>query len=494
MLDYFALVPVLLPIVGGILIYLLSGTSEKIQRIFIVACMLLLLTLDLVYLFALQNQVIQPASLGPLVLDAPGIYICCLVAFLGTLVMVYSFIYRVRNQFDSTFFILYFILAGMMGAMACTYNVLVMLVFLEAATVTSAVLILFGRTKRAIRATYIYLAISIVEVLLVVYGVFVLYDSTGTLDLRFMNPALLSPDETFLLALLFLFGFGTKAGILPLGSIWLPPAHADAPAAISATMSGILIKASVIAMVKVMYPFFLISQAETLMIIVTFFGTLNMVLGGIMTLFSCHIKRLLAWSSISQIGYIIVGFGLATPLAIYGSLFHVLNHLLFKGGLFLISGILLYRIHTLQIRKMGGLARVMPVTALCFLLASLAMSGVPFLNGFISKELIYEGSIEAGFPVLFSVFGVDMSIISILGWIASIVIFVALIRAFYYIFMGPVPESSRGMRDPPLYMLLPVGIMVGLCVVIGLFPELVSGTLQYIAQAVFDLKGQVPPF
>jgi len=489
MLDYYALVPVLLPVVGGILLYLLLGFSERVQRSFIVCFMGLLFVMNLVYLIALKNGMIHPAAVGPIVLDAPGIFVSSLVTFLGTMVLVYSFIYRKNNHFDSTFFILYFVLAGMMCGMACTYNVLVMLILLEAATVTSAVLILFGRTKRAIRATYIYLAISIFEVILVIYGAFILYSSTGTLDLRFMNISLLSSGDITLLALLFLFGFGTKAGLLPLGSIWLPPAHADAPAAISATMSGILIKASVVAMVKVMYPFFLLSNIEMLMLIVTFFGTLNMVLGGVMAFFSCHIKRLLAWSSISQIGYIIVGFGLATPIAIYGSLFHILNHMLFKGSLFLISGILLYQVHTLQIKKMGGLGQVMPLTALSFLVASLAMSGVPFLNGFISKEIIYEGSVDAGFPVIFSLFGLEFTIISIFGWITSIVIFITLMRAFYLMFMGTPRESFRELHDPPLCMLVPVLIMVALCVIIGLFPDLVSGTLQYIAEVLFQMRG-----
>jgi len=489
MIDYYALVPVLFPILGGLILYLLLGFSEKIQRSFIVCFMGLLCVMNLLYLIALQNGTIQPAAAGPLVLDAPGIFISCLVTFLGTLILVYSFIYRKNNHFDSTFFIIYLVLAGMMCGMACTYNVLVMLVLLEAATVTSAVLILFGRTKRAIRATYIYLAISIVEVILVIYGAFILYSCTGTLDLRFMDISLLSSGDISLLALLFLFGFGTKAGLLPLGSIWLPPAHADAPAAISATMSGILIKASVVAMVKVMYPFFLISNGEMLMFIVTFIGTLNMVLGGIMALFACHIKRLLAWSSISQIGYIIVGFGLATPVAIYGSLFHILNHMLFKGSLFLISGILLYQVHTLQIKKMGGLGKIMPLTAGSFLIASLAMSGLPFLNGFISKELIYEGSVEAGFPVIFSLFGLEFTIISIFGWITSIVIFITLIRAFYLMFMGTPRESFRELHDPEPCMLVPVLIMVGLCIIIGLFPDLVSGTLQYIAETLYQMKG-----
>lgn len=489
MLDYYALVPVLLPVAGSIILYLLRNFSEKFLRGFIAGFMALLFVLDLAYILLLQSGTISPAAVGPIVLDAPGAFISCLVAFLGMLVLVYSPAYRKGSHVDTTFFILYFILTGTMCGMACTYNVLVMLVFLEAATVTSAVLILFGRTKRAVRATYIYLGISIVEVILVIYGTFILYGSAGTLDLRFVDLSLLSSGDIFLLAFLFLFGFGTKAGLLPLGFIWLPPAHAEAPAAISATMSGILIEASVIAMVKAMYPFILASNSETLMIVVIVIGVLNMVIGGVMTLFTLHIKRLLAWSSISQIGYIIVGFGIATPLAIYGSLFHILNHLLFKGCLFLVAGILLYRVHTLQVREMGGLLRIMPVTAISFLLASLAMAGIPFLNGSVSKEIIYDGALEAGFPVVFSLFGVGFTIISIFGWCTSIVILVALMRAFYFVFIRTPRENFRDLHDPPLHMLVPVVILAGLCVFIGLFPDAVSGCLQYIAEMVFQMKG-----
>lgn len=488
MLNYFALVPILLPVVGGLLLYLLLRYSEKTQRIFILGFMFFIFAMNIAYLIALQKGIIQAASIGPIILDAPGIFISCLITFIGTLILSYSFIYKDKYQYDSTFFILYFILAGMMSGMACTYNVVVMLVFLEAATVTSAILILFGRTKRAIKATYIYLGISIVEVILVIYGAFILYNSTGTLDLHLMDISRLSQDDMFLLALLFLFGFGTKAGLLPLSSIWLPPAHADGPAAISATMSGILIKASVIAMVKVIYPFYLISNVETLILIITVLGTLNMILGGIMAFLSENIKRLLAWSSISQMGYIFIGFGLATPLAIYGSLFHILNHMLFKGSLFLISGVLLFRVKTLHMREMGGLGRMMPLTGISFLIASLAMSGVPFLNGFISKEIIYQGSIEAGFPVLFSIFGLDLTLIGVLGWITSIIIFICLMRAFYLIFLRNAKNSFLDVHDPPVCMMLPILIMVGLCVAVGLFPDIVSGVLKYIAGTIYLMK------
>ena len=489
MLEYFALVPVLFPLLGAVIVYLLLRFSEPIQKVFILSCMVALFIVDLGYLLALLNGLIDEISLGPIVLDAAGMFISTLVTFLGTLVLCYSFIYRKKTEFDATFFIIYFLLAGMMCGMACTYNVLVMLVFLEAATVTSAFLILYGRTKRAIKATYIYLGISIVEVILVVYGAFILFNSTGTLDLRQMDISTIAPPDIFLLGVLFLFGFGTKAGLFPLSAIWLPPAHADAPAPVSATMSGILIKAGLIGMVKVMYPFYILSGIDTLILIVLFVGTLNMVIGGIMAFFAENIKRLLAWSSISQMGYIVIGFGLATPVAIYGSLFHILNHMLFKGSLFLIAGVLLFQVKTLRIHRMGGLAKVMPLTGLCFLIASLAMSGVPFLNGFISKEIIYEGSVEAGFPVLFSIFGLDLTIFGIFGWITSIIIFICLMRAFYLIFMGEPQDAFRNLRDPPLCTMLPILILVALCILIGLFPDLVSGSLKQIAESMYQMRG-----
>ncbi len=254
-------------------------------------------------------------------------------------------------------------------------------------------------------------------------------------------------------------------------------------------MSGILIKASVIAMVKAMYPFFLISGASTLVLVVAGLGVLNMFVGVIMALLSADLKRLLAYHSISQMGYIVMGFGLAVPLGIYGGLFHIMNHMLFKGCLFLIAGALILRVNTRQIHKMGGLLTKMPVTAICFLVASLAMSGLPFLNGFLSKEAIYEGSIQAGFPVLFTIAGQGFTFFSICGWATSILTFICLIHAFIVIFLGKPKGELGGVQDPPVCMMLPIVVMALLCVIIGLFPGLVSGTLQYIAQIVFLMKG-----
>ena len=366
MYELLALLPVILPIIGALLTFALGKYSEKVQDVFLVGFAALIFVLNAAYFMALEAGITKPITYGFIVMDAPGIFISCLVAFIGMLVIFYSFVYKDKTHYDNTYFIMYFLLMGMMSGLASTYNVIVMLIFLEAATVISAVLILFGRTKRAIRATYVYLAISIIEVILVVSGAFILYNDAGTLDLNMLTAHSVSQGDMFLLALLFFFGFGTKAGLLPLGILWLPSAHSEAPPPISATMSGILIKASVVAMIKAVYPFYLISGVETIVLIVVSFAVLNMFIGVIMALLSEDIKRLLAYHSISQMGYIILGFGLATPSAIYGALFHITNHMLFKGCLFLITGALILRVNTRQMHKMGGLIKQMPLTAAMF--------------------------------------------------------------------------------------------------------------------------------
>ncbi len=488
MIEVLALIPVLLPMLGAVLTLYLVKYSEKLQEAFLVVFSALLFIFNVIYFIALENGMTGPLAYGPILLDAPGMFICCLITFIGTLVIFYSFVYKDEEHYDKTYFIAYLLLMGMMSGLANTYNVIVMLVFLEAATVISAVLILFGRTRRAINATNIYLAISIIEVVLVVAGAFILYNDSHTLDLHSLNPASISDNDKMLLALLFFFGFGTKASLLPLGILWLPSAHSEAPPPISATMSGILIKASVVAMIKAIYPFYLMSGVGTIVLIIAAFGVLSMLIGVIMALMQEDLKRLLAYHSISQMGYIVLGFGLATPLGVYGAMFHIMNHMLFKGCLFLIAGALILRLNTRHMHKMGGLLKQMPLTAACFLIASLAMAGMPLLNGYVSKELIYEGSIQAGYPVLINIPGMNLTIFGIIGWITSGLTFICLMHAFYMIFLGKPNEKLKDVKDPPVYMMIPILLMATLCVVVGLFPDLISGAIQFAATVLYQVR------
>lgn len=476
MYDYLALAPVILPVIGALIALALYQYYKPAFEAFLIIYTALLFALDLGYLLQLQGGM-KPLSYGPLTLDAPGMVISAVVCFLGVLIMFYSFAYKQRPQYDSTYFAAYLMMMGFMSGLANSGNVVIMLIFLEAATVISAVLVLFGRTRRSIKAATLYLTISIFEVLLVLYGAFILYNHTHSFDVL-TNLSQIPAGDQMLLALLFLFGFGTKAGLLPLGLIWLPPAHSEAPPPISATMSGILISASVIAMIRAVYPFYAGAGFDTIMLIVVGFGLLNMIVGMIMAFFQEDLKRVLAWSSISQMGYIIMGLGLATTLGVSGALFHITNHMLFKGCLFLISGALILGVNTRQLHKMGGLWKRMPITAICFAIAGLAMAGLPLLNGAASKGLIEEATMDAA-----SIWwGYEwFAYAQLLG---SLITALYLFRAFYLIFLGKEKPGFEKSSDPPLYMLLPILIMVTLCVFLGLFPGTVEGLFQFAANAL----------
>jgi formate hydrogenlyase subunit 3/multisubunit Na+/H+ antiporter MnhD subunit len=488
MYEYLALAPIILPIVGALVALVAYDRFSRHFDVLVMGYSAFLFAVDVGYLLLLQGGM-EPLAFGLIVLDPPGMVITALVSFLGTLVMFYSFVYKDRKHYDSTYFVTYLLLMGFMSGLANTYNVILMLVLLEAATVFSGVLILFGRTKKAISAATIYLTISIIEVLLVLYGAFVLYGHTGSLNVL-EGIGLIPDSDRMLLAMLFLFGFGTKAGLLPLGQIWLPPAHSEAPPPISATMSGILVKASVIAMAKAIYPFASASGLETIALIVIVIGTLNILAGVIMALLQEDLKKLLAYHTISQIGYVIVGLGLGffagagaglgqvAVEGVYGAIFHITNHMLFKGCLFLISGALILRVNTRQMHRMRGLMKYMPLTAISFLIASLAMSGLPLLNGFVSKEAIREATAQAGAVW----WGYEW--LGYLQVVGSILTFICLIHAFYVMFMGQPKEEFAGVSDPPLYMLIPILIMAALCVLLGLFPGLVSGMLELAAEAL----------
>jgi formate hydrogenlyase subunit 3/multisubunit Na+/H+ antiporter MnhD subunit len=296
MYELLALGPVVFSIVGALTAFVLYEYYRKLFKPFVIGFSTFLFLAELAYLLLLQSGTIaRPLAYGFIVLDAPGMLITCLVSFMGTLALFYSFAYGDKGKkYDSTYYVLYIFLMGVMAEMANTYNVVLMLVLLEGATVFSGMLVLFGRTKRAIRATTIYLAISIFEVLLVTAGAFILFGHTGSVDV-ITNIDKVPDSDRLLLIFLFLFGFGTKAAVLPLGLIWLPPAHAEAPPPISATMSGVLVKAAAIAMAKSIFPLAFGSGADTIAMIIVAIGIAGILSGVIMALLQEDLKRLLAY-------------------------------------------------------------------------------------------------------------------------------------------------------------------------------------------------------
>lgn len=297
-------------------------------------------------------------------------------------------------------------------------------IFFEIMSLTSYVWVAHDEKREALRAAGTYLAVAVIGGLVMLMGIFLLYDVTGTLffdeltglynvygaaanDLQTAAVtqkwgagtagASSAMTQLWIAGFCLLFGFGAKAGAFPL-HIWLPKAHPVAPAPASALLSGILTKAGMYGILILTAYLFLGNTAWSNMILLL--GVCTMVVGAVLALFSVDLKRTLACSSVSQIGFILVGVGMSglmgaeNLIAVRGSLLHMVNHSLIKLTLFMAAGVVYMNVHTLDLNALRGFGRRKPLLHYIFLMGALGIGGVPLWNGYISKTLIHESIVE----------------------------------------------------------------------------------------------------
>lgn len=273
--------------------------------------------------------------------------------------------------------------------------------FFEVMSFTSYVWVIHDEKPESLRAGGTYLAVAVIGGLVMLMGIFLLYDMTGTLFFSDL-PSLFSLSsvnaaQLWAAGLCLLFGFGAKAGAFPL-HIWLPKAHPVAPAPASALLSGILTKAGMYGILILTSYLFFGSAAWGGMILIL--GVFTMVVGALLALFSIDLKRTLACSSVSQIGFILVGVGMSGLLggenatALRGSLLHMVNHSLIKLVLFMAAGVVFMNVHKLDLNDVRGFGRKKPLLNYIFLMGALGIGGVPLFNGYVSKTLIHESILE----------------------------------------------------------------------------------------------------
>jgi hydrogenase-4 component B len=350
------------------------------------------------------------------------------------------------------------------------------------------------------RAAFLYLAMSHVGTGCLVAGFFLL--GSGSRSLAFsdmLGPTTAAIPSRNLLFLLFLAGFGVKAGIMPL-HVWLPEAHAAAPGPISAFMSSVLIKVGIYGVLRVCV-FGLGTPAVAWGELVLTLGAVSMVLGVLYALMQHDLKRLLAYHSIENIGIILVAAGVGmlalstrrpelAVLAFTATLFHVLNHALFKGLLFLGAGGVVAATGTRNIEKMGGLARRMPWTAAFFLIASAAISGLPLLNGFVSEWLVFQ-SLLLGFHISVDTFvRVAFPIGAALLGLTTALAAACFVKAFGITFLALPRSTAAGEARESLWLMLaPQALLASACVALGLFP---GPVVSMLARLTGRLVGASP--
>jgi len=256
---------------------------------------------------------------------------------------------------------------------------------------------------------------------------------------------------------LFLAGFGLKAGLMPFHA-WLPDAYPSAPAPVSAVLSGVVGKTiGVYALCRIFFNVLGIGAVEPILNLLIILGMVSMVGGALAALGQRDFKRLLAYSSISQIGHIIFAIGLGTPLGFLGALFHLVNHSVFKSLLFLNSGAVVYSTGERDMEKMGGLIQRMPVTSATSVVGAMSVAGVPPFNGFWSKLIIILAAVQAGHPVL-----------ALIVVLVSILTLAYYLRALRLVFFGKLSHAFGEIKETPALMCISMVILAGFCFGLGL--------------------------
>lgn len=348
-----------------------------------------------------------------LVYDGLSAFILLTINLIAFLASFYAIGYIKRYTAENNFYALLCLMIAGMNGVVLSGDIFNIYIFLEIAVIASYALVAFGTGKRELEASFKYQVLGGIASLLILLAIGIIYWQTGTLNLADISTILKTESQTTALIfteMLLIAGFGLKAAMIPFHA-WLPDAHSSAPSPISAMLSGVLIKAvGIYTLIRLFFNIFLITYQISL--VITILGTLSMVIGVLLAIGQWDLKRLLAYHSISQMGYVVIGVGMGmmiivkngnqniAALAIAGGLFHLINHAVFKGLLFLNAGAIEYMTGTRNLKRLGGLSKIMPVTSSTSLGASMAISGIPPFNGFFSKLLIIIAAVRAEFYLL----------------------------------------------------------------------------------------------
>jgi hydrogenase-4 component B len=425
-------------------------------------------------------------------LSAIFLAIVALIAVLSTL---YSVRYMEHYKRDGAgkFYPILLLCIASMAAVLVTVDFFFFLIFWESMTLTSYFLVTFESASAASqRAGLKYFIITHGATLGMVAAALLLWRTSGSFSFDAIRQSLstmLSTRPVLAHTVIFLFflGFATKAGVLPMGD-WLPDSHPVAPSGMSAILSGALVKLGIYGLLRLFCSFVAVSPPlKSWGIVLALAGTGSLFVGNLTALRQNDSKRLMAFSTIGQIGYICLGMGVGiyclglypglASIALSGAILHAINHACFKSCLFLGAGSVLYRTGERDMNHLGGLAYSMPYTAGSTAIASLSIAGVPPFNGFASKWLIIAACLLAGmrYP-LFLLLGIVALFISL----ATLATYLKLVGA---VFLGQAVEDPRP-RDVPASMIVPQAVLAGLCVVLGIVPQF---ALRFIGHSLAAL-------
>lgn len=507
------LLPVILPILAGVLILVSRGIRKDRRALtgFFAAA----LAVETALVFAALKaggsmtlwQLTDTISIAFQV-DTVSRLFAALTSAMWLLVGIYSIAYMEHEHEEARFFGFYLIVEGVLIGLDFSGNLITMYVFYEMMTLTSLPLVLHERTKEAVMAGLKYLFYSVAGAFLALFGIFFLASvcdvltftpggvlgngAAGAAGVRAAGEwaagtgALAGKEGVFLAAVCcMLIGFGTKAGMFPLHG-WLPTAHPVAPAPASAVLSGVITKSGVLAIIRVVY--YVIGPevlrgtwVQTVWIVLSL---LTVFMGSMLAYKEQVFKKRLAYSTVSQVSYMLFGLSLLEPTAFVGALSHIVFHSLIKNGLFLVAGAIIVTTGWTRVEQMRGLGKVMPVTLGCYTVVSLALVGIPPASGFVSKWYLATGALASGTGVWTFVGPVVLLVSALLtaGYLLPV-----MIHGFFpgQDFSGQeIKERGLEGKEPSWLMLVPIGILAAAALLFGCFPGGLIQMLETVAASV----------
>jgi len=471
------LIPILLPAAVAILAFLVPKRTKAVREAIAVLGSLAGLYYGYA-LFQAKDLAYKASWLGKGIdfdlrlYHFSGFILLAISAFLF-LITLYSTVKMKNSTRVREYYAYIFLNAAFASGAVLANNFVLFLFFWEGLLLTLYGLITIGGKENSHRTAVKSFIISGFCDFCLILGIGILWSLTGTMT---MTEISVKPEGLAAVSfILMMIGAIGKGGAMPFHT-WIPDAAIDAPVSVMAFIPGAFEKLlGIYFLVRVTMDFFVIEMKSAMSLVLMIIGAVTIVLAVLMALIQKNLKRLLAYHAVSQVGYMILGIGTATPIGIAGGIFHMINNAIYKSGLFLSAGSVEHRTGTTELRKLGGMRREMPLTALGFGICALAISGIWPLNGFISKEMIFHGAIESGYTIF-----------AIAAWVGAIFTFASFLKAGHSVFLGPRSGEVPEVRESESPIWFPVIILAGLCVVFGVYNKL---PLRIFIQPV--LEGRV---
>ncbi|MGV8128466.1 MAG: proton-conducting transporter membrane subunit [Methanolinea sp.] len=499
---------VAIPLLGAFLCPLIGKLSSKTRSVWVGGIMLIaaIMAFILAYRVFTEGTVLytfgaaSPGLTVPMdsggipiriifTVDALSAFMDIICAIVGLSAILYSLSSESRNSGLEGYYTLFLLMITGVFGMVSTGDFFNFFVFLEILSMASAGIIAYRVDGGvAVEAAIKYFVLSTIGAVFVLFAIGIYYGQYDALNMAVIASRIQWSSLDIIALVMLVAALAMKCGAVPM-HFWTPDAYSMAPSSATAFLV-VASQASLYGLFRVLFTFYNVTlNAVTMGWIIIILGVLSMVVGVTMAIPQKDVKRLMAYHAVSQTGYMLLGVGVGLAvlgnqplmesfgyMAMSGGVFHILNHALYKGLLFLTAGAIFFRIGTRNLNKMGGLGHNMKWTMVFFIIGALAIAGIPPLNGFASKLMIYE-SVFIFNPVL-----------AIIAMVVSILTLASFVKVFHSIFMGPQLPEYAGVKEAPPSMLLGMGILASLAVIFGLFPDLVVTTL--VNPAVHALTDQ----